>query len=90
MTGEEESTAMSDLSPALTMQEFGALIDKGKTTIYRLIKDGLLHPVYYGSTPRFPQAEVARFLREGTKPTVDRIGAIPDTRRRGRKQRVRS
>ena len=69
MTGTQtlEARSLPDFSKEqllLTAEEAGDVLRIGRTTIYGLIKDRKIRPVYIGRSCRISRAELERFVEE--------------------------
>ena len=54
----------TDYPHALSIREAGSVLGVSRSTIYRLINDGLLDRVYIRSSPRIMSKDVERYLRK--------------------------
>jgi len=54
----------TDYPHALSIREAGSVLGVSRSTIYRLINDGLLDRVYIRSLPRIMSEDVERYLRK--------------------------
>ncbi len=73
------------MARTLTVDQAATALNVSRSTIYRLINDGTLHPVYARSAVRIPRSEIDRFIDDGLAASAaHRANVARLARRRGR------
>jgi excisionase family DNA binding protein len=57
------SPGRSDTEALLTVAELAVCLNTSRSTIYRLIREGALRPIYFDDRPRFLAEDVWGFVR---------------------------
>ena len=83
MINDEDFT---DEQVLLTTVQAARVLGIGRTSVYALMKEGLLHPVHVGRSCRISWAELERFIAclESDEPEIPRPGRPPALRVRSR------
>jgi predicted DNA-binding transcriptional regulator AlpA len=56
------SPGASDAEALLTLADLAAYLNTSRSTIYRLIREGSLRPIYFDDRPRFVPGDVWAFV----------------------------
>jgi excisionase family DNA binding protein len=52
-----------DSEALLTLADLAVYLNTSRSTIYRLIREGSLQPIYFDDRPRFAPGDVSAFVR---------------------------
>ena len=59
------TTEYAAVRPLLTVPELARVLRIGRTSVYRLVKSGSIHPVVVGERLRFRPEDVEAYLERG-------------------------